>query len=298
MPEFKNPYSPKERELDVCGLRLAVRLWHGDQVAAPALGAGLLALHGWLDNAATFDRLAPLLPEMPFAAVDLPGHGLSDWRGPGNAYHFVDWVPDVFGIADALGWERFVLLGHSMGAGIASLAGGVMPERVTRLVLIEGLGPFVDDPEAAPECVRQYTEERAGREKKRSPVHPSLAAAAESLRRVVPTLSTEAAELLVARGTKPETTGVSWRSDPRLRRVASMRFTEAHVQAFLRRISAPTLLVRADQGWPLIDDMLATRVACIADATMTKLAGGHHLHLDHAEPVAAVIREFLRGDAS
>ncbi|MCA9779175.1 MAG: alpha/beta fold hydrolase, partial [Candidatus Eremiobacteraeota bacterium] len=110
----------------------------------------VLALHGWLDNAGTFDGLASHLQGLDLVCLDLPGHGHSYHRPAGTPYHFVDWVPEVFCAAKSLGWERFVLMGHSMGAGIASLAAGTFPERIEKLILIEGIGPFASPDEEAP----------------------------------------------------------------------------------------------------------------------------------------------------
>ena len=118
----------------------------GTELAALAWGVAtappLLALHGWLDNAATFATIAPLLPDRHVLAPDLPGHGHSRHRPAGAGHHFVDWVADVLGAADQLGWEAFDLMGHSMGAGIATLLAGAFPDRVRRRVLLEGFGPL------------------------------------------------------------------------------------------------------------------------------------------------------------
>jgi pimeloyl-ACP methyl ester carboxylesterase len=125
----------REAALEARHLRLACRLW------GPPDGEPTLALHGWLDNAASFDLLAPLLPRLRICALDLPGHGRSQHRPAGVVYHFVDYVADVLAAADALGWSRFILMGHSLGAGIATLVSAIAPERVSKAVLIEGLGP-------------------------------------------------------------------------------------------------------------------------------------------------------------
>ena len=96
-----------ERTFEVSpGLVLAARI-HG-----PEDGAPLLAMHGWLDNAATFDLLAPLLPGRRIVALDFAGHGLSGRRS-GAPYHFIDYVADAAGVIDLLGKvfageERFV----------------------------------------------------------------------------------------------------------------------------------------------------------------------------------------------
>ena len=115
----------------------------------------VLALHGWLDNAASFIPLAPHFDALDLRAVDLPGHGASDHLAQGADYSFAGAVHSVLDIADALGWARFALLGHSMGAGIASLVAAACPERVTRLVAIEALGALADTPENTVDRLRQ-----------------------------------------------------------------------------------------------------------------------------------------------
>jgi pimeloyl-ACP methyl ester carboxylesterase len=120
---------------------LAALQW-GDPGAPP-----LLALHGWLDNAASFAPLAPLLAaHRRVIALDLPGHGHSAHLPKGvHRYNNLDQVDPILDFADALKLERFDLLGHSLGAGIASLAAAAAPARIGKLLLIEGLGPLADD---------------------------------------------------------------------------------------------------------------------------------------------------------
>ncbi|MCB1637058.1 MAG: alpha/beta fold hydrolase, partial [Xanthomonadales bacterium] len=139
----------EELELKTPYLRLAARAW------GPLDGVPVLALHGWLDNAASFDALAPLLPNVRLVALDLTGHGRSEHRPPGIHYHFVDFIPDVVAAADALGWDRFALLGHSLGGGIASFVAATLPERIDRVAMIEGLGPPTSDPADGPANLRK-----------------------------------------------------------------------------------------------------------------------------------------------
>ena len=84
-------------------------------------GTRVLALHGWLDNAASFLPLADHLSGIELVVPDLPGHGHSVHIGPGAEYTSGVAVNAVLDLADALGWDEFCLLGHSMGAGVASL---------------------------------------------------------------------------------------------------------------------------------------------------------------------------------
>ncbi|MFP2768218.1 alpha/beta fold hydrolase [Oceanisphaera sp. KMM 10153] len=123
-------------QFEVHGRRLAVMEW-GDPQGVP-----VVALHGWLDNAASFTLLARHLPHVRLIALDLAGHGLSDHRAAGQPYYIWDNVADVQALVDELALEQVVLLGHSLGAGVATLFAGAFPDRVSRMLLIDGLVPL------------------------------------------------------------------------------------------------------------------------------------------------------------
>ena len=91
----------RDLTLELPRLKIAAREW------GPADGPPVLALHGWLDNAVSFDRLAPLLPDFHIVALDLAGHGRSQHRHPEVVFHFIDWAPEVIATADVLGWSTF-----------------------------------------------------------------------------------------------------------------------------------------------------------------------------------------------
>lgn len=277
-----------ERTIEIPGLTLAARV-HG-----PDDGLPVLALHGWTDNAATFDRLAPLLPGLRIVALDLAGHGLSG-RRVGAPYHFIDYVADVAAAAEALGWRQFALLGHSLGAGVAALLAGTWPDRVRKLVLLEGLGPMTDLDAEAPARLREAlaAELAAGRRGAARPGYPDPQEVTRRLAAAVQ-MHTSSAELLLARGLHEVGPGRwDWRADGALRMPSRLRMTEAQVEAFLRAIACPTLLLRADPGMPVDAAYFARRLAWIADVTRVERPGGHHLHLDDPETVAAVVGPFL-----
>lgn len=283
----------EEITLEVEGLRIAGKAW------GPAGGEPWLAVHGWLDNAGSFDLLAPLLAQggRRVVAIDLPGHGRSHWRPPSAAYHFMDWIPAVFGVAQALGWDTFGYIGHSLGAGVGAMAAGALPERIRRLVLIEGLGPLVSAEEDAPLNMAAHLQQRLAQPKQSKPLlpYPSRLEAAKRLAGAVPGLTTAAARLLVERGTREVEGGVSWVTDPRLRHTSPHRFTEGQVLAYLRRILAPVLLVVGESGWTFPEEIMAQRRAAIADCTLERLPGGHHVHLDEAPRLAALIGQWCIG---
>ncbi|MGH8491823.1 MAG: alpha/beta fold hydrolase [Moraxellaceae bacterium] len=277
-----------EREFLIKGRRIAARCWH-DASLPP-----LLALHGWQDNAATFDRLAPLLSGFHIVAMDFAGHGFSDWRADGMRYHTLDHVDDVLGVVNALGWEQFRLLGHSMGAGIGVLLAGAMPERVTQLALLDGLGPYPGEPEEAPSILRDALLEWSEYFPREERVFDSVEAAVITRRRGFTPLSHEAAAILCTRSLREVDGGYSWTTDRRVRQHSSLRMSETQVRAFLQAIEAEVLLVRAEKAFPGAEDMFASRWTAVPQGRVQVLPGGHHLHLDECpEQVAELLTEFF-----
>jgi pimeloyl-ACP methyl ester carboxylesterase len=276
----------RDIDLELPHLRLAALEW-GDGDGEP-----VLALHGWLDNAASFAALAPLLPGLHVVALDLPGHGRSQHRPPGVVHHFVDWVPEVAAAADALGWEDFSLLGHSMGAGISSLVPAVYPGRVRRVVLLEGAGPLAAEAGLAPE---QLISALADEEKARATeprIFPDFESAVAARMRDSD-LGDEAARRLVERGTERVGGGVRFKHDPRLKTRSRLRFTEDQVHAFLAAIRCPVLAVGASRGWPFPKDLVEARLALIPDLERAVVEGGHHVHLTDPERVAPLVTGFF-----
>lgn len=268
-------------------LQLAARV-HG-----PPDGAPVLALHGWLDNAASFEPLAPWLAGIRLVALDLPGHGHSDHRPAGAHYHFVDYVAEVLGAADALGWHRFALLGHSLGGAVATFVAGACPERVTGLGLIEALGPLTDPPDETPRRLAHALERANTRADRPLRTYATLEQAIEA-RRQAGNLDEPAARLLVERAMAAVAGGYQWRSDRRLRLPSPFRFTEDQVLAVLRAIRAPTALVVGDRGLlPMQRPAIRHRLDAVSDLTVHELKGHHHLHMEGPENVAAALRPWL-----
>lgn len=260
----------------------------------PADGKPVLALHGWLDNAASFSGLAPWLDGFRVVAPDLPGHGHSDHRAPGSVYHLIDGVADTVAILDALGWQSCAWLGHSMGGAIAALAAAAAPQRFTRLALLESLGPLTDAPEQAAHRLDLHLKDRAQLRDKRLPVYPDLAAAVKA-RLTAGDITPEAAARLAERGTKAVPGGLTWRSDPRLRQSSPSRLTEPQVHDLLAHIRCPTLVLTAQAGFPPLLASLKARLACIPGVVHETVAGGHHVHLDQPDRVGPRVKAFLEG---
>jgi pimeloyl-ACP methyl ester carboxylesterase len=276
---------PRPLQLDIGELELAALAW------GPSDGHPVLASHGWLDNAATMAMLAPkLCAALPLhiVSLDLPGHGLSGHkRGP---YHFIDWVADVIAAADALGWEKFSLLGHSMGAAISTLVAGTVAERVERTVLLEGLGPMTEEPQHAARRLTRSLRLEARKQDKQKRLFDAPETAAERLREAAK-MRPESSRILIERGLVQVEGGWTWRADPRLD--SRMRLTEAHAEAFLSAIRCPVLLVTATDHWPHDPKQLEARLAKVPTIEHVTVVGQHHVHLDDPEAVAAHVIPFL-----
>jgi len=255
----------------------------------------VLALHGWLDNAASFVPLAPLLQGIELVAPDLPGHGRSVHLPQGADYSFAGAVNSVLDIADALGWERFALLGHSMGAGIGSLVAAACPQRVERFVAIEALGALAEAPERTVTRLRDAIAAMRNVARKPLRVFPDIDTAIRA-RMQVNALDEPTARLLVERGLAMVEGGHAWSSDPRLTLPTTIRMTEPQVLALVRGIECPTVVIHADPAQPYLpDDLRRTRASALPHGRLLVLPGGHHLHMEQPQAVAAAIGDFFLG---
>ncbi len=120
-----------EIRLDVGGRTIAGKRFRGGRIPT-------IALHGWLDNANSFDAFAQAMPELDLFAMDFAGHGLSDPRAPDVGYWGWLDAQDVIAVADRLGWRQFVIVAHSMGAEYSTQLVGIYPERVSAQICIDG----------------------------------------------------------------------------------------------------------------------------------------------------------------
>lgn len=277
----------EEIKIQTHHLRLTAKRWRSDG------GFPVLGLHGWLDNANTFDRLAPLLPQMDLVSLDLPGHGMSDHRPAGMRYHYTDYVDDVMAAAGILEWERFTLLGHSMGAGIGVLAASAFPDRVTQLILIEGMGAVTGDLSDVPGLLRRSVDAMKPQPSKRATACYDMEVLIRA-RAAAGTLKRDSAEILVRRSVKRNGDVFKWQSDQRLKRPYPQYFTNEVILAFLRGITAPVLLIVAEDGMLRRRPYFQSRCRALKNLRIVTLPGHHHLHLDDPVPVAEAIDEYLQ----
>ncbi|OZG73671.1 alpha/beta hydrolase [Hahella sp. CCB-MM4] len=257
----------------------------------------VLALHGWLDNAATYTFLAPLLVEagLDLVAVDLAGHGNSQHRAAGGFYHLVDYIKEVGQAIEALEWKRPILLGHSLGAVISSLYASAAGETISRLILMEALGPMADPPEKTSENLKRALQRAMKPSSQKRPYY-TIEKAVEDRSRGFGGLSLLASEALVQRNLTVDKQGWVWKTDSRLRWPSFVRFTEPQVENYLSSINLPTLLVAASNGIISLDPEKNSRLSFLSNVKKVLVEGGHHMHMDGdvvtlAEEIISFIRE-------
>ncbi|MBP0601467.1 alpha/beta hydrolase [Aeromonas sanarellii] len=249
----------------------------------------LVALHGWLDNGASFLPLAPHLEAFHLVCIDLPGHGHSDHKV--TPYVFVDWLDDLHQIVQVAGWSRFILLGHSLGALIASAYAGVFPEQVARLILLEGLGPLSQPDEEVPGQLRRAILNRSRTRERASGGFASLDEAVAA-RCKVADISPAAARLICERQLEEREGRWHWRSDPRLRDLSPLRMSEGQAQALIRAIACPVLFIRGEQGFPGLLAQWQLRGPLFGQIEMVQVAGNHHFHMENSAQTAVYIEKF------
>lgn len=276
MTDHMPTVQPLPLEWQVNGLRLAGLCW-GNAGDKP-----LLALHGWLDNAASFAFLAPLLPGFHIVALDLTGHGQSDHRSDDASYHIWDDLPEILGVVDKLGWDRFDLIGHSRGAIIASLLASACPERVQKLVLLDGLTPAAVAEAEFPAQMGRALADKPRLLSRENRVFASVQEAAAA--RHVTGISPAAAALLAERNLRKCVDGLTWTTDPRLRGASAVKLTQGQVRAVQEALTMPVLLLLAQDAARRFPEMAAQARSYIKGLQVHAVAGGHHFHME--SPVA------------
>lgn len=254
-------------------------------------GERLLCLHGWMDNAASFEPLARTMPECAWVALDAAGHGASDHRPAPGRYYLTDYVLDIDAVLDALGWDQCTLVGHSLGTGIAACYACADPQRVRQVVMLDGLGVVTENPEnAGQRLARSLHSVRHPRDHRR--VFESISLAAKA-RQIKNPMSNESALLLARRALREDADGWRWRTDPAAMWDSPYWMTEEQSSAILRGIDCPVFASITPPIARYIGDRMEQRIDALADLTLVHLPGGHHLHMDDPDAIAGPLRAFL-----
>lgn len=252
----------------------------------------IVALHGWLDNAASFVPLSQYLTDYHLVALDFAGHGLSSNRSADAHYHQIDFVHDLHELVMSQGWKHFILLGHSMGGIVGSMYAAAFPDFVSHYISIESFGPMTKTAESSATQMRESIESRLKLQEKEAQ-HPENYEAVVKARAKAGDLTMAAAELLVNRNLYEQDGQLRWRTDRRLRTISSLRVTEDQAMNFMQSIECPTLVIMGNQGYEYMREKVKERESWVKQLTLVHCEGGHHLHMDNPREIAEKIRFFL-----
>ncbi len=276
----------EEQQIQIPGFTLGAKIWN------PKASKPVLCLHGKMDNAASFDFLAPLIPDRQIIAIDYPGTGYSSTYQDGLIPH---WKNDSFllvHLANTLKLEKFDLIAHSLGGLLASALAISQPQRVGKIIFLDILGPTVHFIENATHYIHRDLEIYLNYKQFKRTVYPDLKAAIQD-RMKTGNISYQAAQALVERGVKKNETGWSWTFDQRLRCVSATLPLEDEIRAILKAIEAPICLIRAMNGVSYPELVFKERAKCVKHLEMHELPGGHHVHMDNPAPVANIVNSYL-----
>lgn len=298
------------------GLRLACKLWTVKDKPVSEHEVKVICYPGWLDNAASFDFPAEILcREFGFAllCVDPPGCGLSDWRPLSAIYNDFDEVPMIADLADELGWDEFVLMGHSRGGGLCSLAAGLLGERVKVLVCIDSFFSLsgnwrYDMLVPKPHCVKQMRDAR-DMAKKNLVREPRVFATFEEavdeyMNNPLFQKKIETARIIVKRNLRPCKEGFTYTHDVRTYgQLQYIHVPESTMEEFIASITAPMMHIADCARWKEFSSANESMLPSYIDRNrwykgplmkVVNLEGrGHHLHSDASREFCDIVGPFI-----
>jgi len=198
----------------------------------------VLMIHGWLDNALSFARLAPALAgNRDVYSLDMAGHGRSGHRPEGQGYQLMDYVADLAELVETHFKDspkgQIDLVGHSLGGIVSVLYAAAFPERVRRLVMIDSIGPISRKPDEVIDQMRKSIIKRMTGSGK-AVVYPDIELAAKAREGGMIPLSPEAARMLVTRSMKSSGDGFVWQTDLTIHVQLSQHLTQHIRQLCIR----------------------------------------------------------------
>ncbi len=300
---YRPKRAPRSRFVEVRGHGLHLLEW-GDARLADDARPPLVMLHGWMDVAASFQFVVDALEEERHVlALDWRGFGASD-TPVADTYYFTEYLGDLELVLDAVfGAERapIDLLGHSMGGNVAMLYSGVRPEKVRRLVNLEGFGMPRSKPSHAPGRMARWLDELKTPMQLRP--YADLDAVAARLTKTNPLLRPDRAPWLAQHWSGPTGQGDErgLLADANHKRMSPILAQVDDWIECYRRITAPVLWVEGDRsdvsvwwGDRYTKAEFHERLSVVADVERHIVGpAGHMLHHDRPEDIARLVEAFL-----
>jgi pimeloyl-ACP methyl ester carboxylesterase len=301
MPSTYAPQRPgRSQFVTLRGLKHHLNVW-GDAASIAPDRPPLLMMHGWADVGASFQFVVDALSDDRYViAPDWRGFGLSDASGS-DAYWFPDYIGDLDALVDHLSSDAPIdLVGHSMGGNVVMTYAGVRPQRIRRLVNIEGFGTPQTRPEQVPKRLALWLDQLKTEQTLRD--YASLDEVAARLTRTNPRLAADKAAWLAAHWSRQGGDG-RWQilADAAHKRINPVLTRVEDTLAIWQRISAPLLWVQGDGGefetwWDgrFTRAQFDERLAVVPQVQRLSLSqAGHMLHHDQPEALALALQRFL-----
>ncbi|HEX7819924.1 MAG TPA: alpha/beta hydrolase [Sphingobium sp.] len=288
---------PVSRTFASQGLNLHYLDW-GNESAPP-----LILLHGNADHARSWDWTARALRDrFHVVAMDLRGHGDSDWSADGGyltPYHVLDLVElvDHLGIGTAGCADKATILGHSFGGNISWQFAALYPDKVEKLVVVDGLGPAPNtiahwDKVGPVARLREWVERRRNPRATSQRRFTAIEEMVERMAQGNPHLNAEQARHLAVHGVRQHPDGLSWKFDPRVQMFTPHDFAVSGAH-FWQQVRVPTLLYYGTESWTTNPEEDG-RAPHFADRrTIVYDGAGHWLHHDRFEDFITSLAEFL-----
>jgi pimeloyl-ACP methyl ester carboxylesterase len=284
---------PESRFYESQGLRLHYADW-GNEEAPP-----LILIHGGRDHCRSWDAIArSLQPLFHVLAPDLRGHGDSDWT-KGGSYALTEYVYDLTRLVQSIAARDVKIIGHSMGGMVGLIYSGSFPDKVSTLVVLDGI-TVLPDAKRLPthERITKWMGQLDNLHDRAPRRYRTIEEAAAQMLAHNKRLSRELALHLATYGVRQNADDTySWKFDPYQRAMAPQRlWPEDHI-ALWSRITCPTLLLYADESF--LDSSKAAGLAgCLQPSRTEIISGaGHWLQHDKPDEVLSAIQKFLRPGA-
>jgi len=306
---------------------LSTKCWNVNTNNLPTIAHRnpVICLHGWQDNAGSFDHLIPLLtPEIPFICLDFAGHGKSSPRSAGATLDPHAHILDIKRVVDFFKLEHVNLMGHSMGGGLSLEFAGAFPDLVKKCVTFDAPAPFPCDPTGAPEQMARAVLKHLSYES--NPREPPKYTYVEAMDRFLKGRQNNMKEssaktlmkrglLLVEEGGDLDQNLYVFSRDIRVTFPTLISLTPEQTKAFVEKVSCKLLVISfKDNYWESIEgmngdtkkleklkqekeDILKIYEKNCRYFHYLEVEGHHHTHLDFPDRLNNVINMFLGNDS-
>lgn len=258
----------------------------------------IVLLHGWGDSGDTWQFVVDELPaHRTLIAFDARGFGRTQW--PDDGYWFPDYLGDLDAVLAAIAPDQSIdLVGHSMGGNVAMIYAGVRPDRIRRLINLEGVGLMPTSADQAPARYRQWLDELVAGS--RFATYDTFEQFEQVLARRNPRTPPDRLAAIARSWSRQRDDGrIELRADPRHKRINPVLYQREQAEACWREITAPVLLVIGAQsefaqrlGPAILDDRMRALFRQVTTASVAN--AGHMMHHEQPAAVAELIETFLR----